>query len=51
MILCKKGLGVFREPRSVFKLKLLKFISCLGHSVTRFQMENSFPVELAKYLE
>lgn len=40
-----------REPRSVFKLKPLEFVSCLGHSATRFQMENSFPVELAKYLE
>ena len=47
-ILCRKGLSVLKEPVSVLKLRLLKFISCLGHSVTRFQMENSFPVELAK---
>lgn len=50
-ILGRKVLGVFKAPRSVSKLRLLKLISCLGHSVTHFQMENSFPVELAKYLE
>lgn len=50
-ILYRKGLGVFKEPRSVSQVKLLKLISCLGHSVTHLQMEKSFPVELAKYLE
>lgn len=49
--LCRKELGAFKEPGSVSKLRLLTFISCLGHSVTHFQMEKSFPVELAKYLE
>lgn len=47
-VLCRKGLSVVKEPVSVLKLRLLKFISCLGHSVTHFQMKNSFPVELAK---
>lgn len=47
----EKGLSVFEEPGLVSKLGILKFISCPGHSVTHFQMEKSFPVELAKYLQ
>lgn len=50
-ILYRKGLGVFKESGSVSQVKLLKLISYLGHSVTHPQMEKSFPVELAKYLE
>lgn len=50
-ILHRKGLGAFKEPGWVSQVKLLKLISCLGHAVTHLQMEKSFPVELAKYLE